>query len=244
MAISFQTIYCRSSEARSLDSAVSIASDQSRHKIFLIDDHAMFREGLKQLIDREPDLMVCGDVAEAEKALKSIEKLRPDLAIIDLSLSGGTGLELLKSLKTEHRDLPVLVVSMHEESIYAERVLRAGARGYVMKHEPTTTVKLAIRKVIGGDVHLSEKMMASLLNKSMRGVQQERSSSFMEKFSDRELQVFQMLGQGKMTRHIAIELGLRHVTVNTFRQRMIKKLDLKHSFELVLLANKWTHEGN
>jgi DNA-binding NarL/FixJ family response regulator len=244
MAVDFQNIFCHSSKAHSLGSAVSIASDQSRRKVFLIDDHAMFREGLKQLIDHEPDLMVCGDVAEAEKALKGIVELRPDLAITDLSLAGHTGLELLKTLKAKHRNLPVLVVSMHEESIYAERVLRAGASGYVMKHEPAKTLKLAIRKVIGGDVHLSEKMMASLLNKSMRGVQQEQSSSFMENFSNRELQVFQMLGQGKITRHIAKELGLRHVTVNTFRQRMIKKLHLKHSYELVLLANKWTHEGN
>jgi DNA-binding NarL/FixJ family response regulator len=215
-----------------------------KRRIFLIDDHTMFREGLKQLIDREPDLTVCGDVAEVEKALKNIEELRPDLAITDLSLAGHTGLELLKTLKAEHRDLPVLVVSMHEESIYAERVLRAGASGYVMKHEPAKTLKLAIRKVIGGDVHLSEKMLASLLNKSLRGVQPEPSSSPTAKFSDRELQVFQMLGQGKMTRQIAKELGLRHVTVNTFRQRMMKKLNLKHSFELVLLANKLTHEGN
>jgi DNA-binding NarL/FixJ family response regulator len=244
MAVDFQNIFRHSSEARPLGSAVPTKPDPARRRIFLIDDHAMFREGLKQLIDREPDLMVCGDVAETEKALKSIEELKPDLAITDLSLSGGTGLELLKSLKAEHRDLPVLVVSMHDESVYAERALRAGASGYVMKHEPAKTVKLAIRKVIGGDVHLSEKMMDSLLNKSMRGVRQESSSSFTEKFSDRELQVFQMLGQGKMTRHIAKELGLRHVTVNTFRHRMIKKLDLKHSFELVLLANKWTHEGN
>ena len=215
-----------------------------KRRIFLIDDHTMFREGLKQLIDREPDLMVCGDVAEAEKALKTIEELRPDLAITDLSLSGRTGIHLVKSMKAQHPNLPVLVVSMHEESIYAERVLRAGANGYVMKHEPAKTLKLAIRKVIGGDVHLSEKMLASLLNKSLRGVQQEPSSSPAEKLSERELQVFQMLGQGKMTRHIAKELGLRHVTVYTFRQRMMKKLNLKHSFELVLLANKWTHEGN
>lgn len=215
-----------------------------KSRIFLLDDHAMFREGLRQLIDREPDLTVCGDVAGTEEALRSIEELKPDLTIVDLSLSGSTGMELVKSLKTRHSYLPVLVVSMHEESLYAERALRAGADGYVMKQEPVKTVKAAIRKVLSGDIHLSEKMMASLLGKFMRGRQPEPSSSPMEKLSDRELEVFRMLGQGKTTRLIAKELGLGCVTINTFRYRIMKKLDLKNSLELVLQANRWAHEGN
>ena len=215
-----------------------------KSRIFLVDDHAMFREGMRMLIDREPDLKVCGEAAESGEALNSMEKLKPDLAIADFSLSGTTGMELVKSLKAKHRDLPVLVVSMHEESLYAERALRAGANGYVMKHERAKTMKEAIRKVLGGGIYLSEKMMTSLLDRFMHGRQPEPPSSPMEKLSDRELQVFQMLGEGKMTRHIAQELGLRTVTINTFRHRMMKKFGLKNSFELVLLANKWVREGN
>ncbi len=203
----------------------------------------MFREGLRQLIDREPDLTVCGDAAGADEALRSIGELKPDLAIVDLSLSGSTGIELIKALKNKHGDLPILVVSMHEESLYAERALHAGANGYVMKQEPAKTVKAAIRKVLGGDIHLSEKMATSMLGKLMRGGQAEPPASPIEKLSDRELEVFRMLGQGKMTRHIAEELGLTIATINSFRNRIKEKLDLKNSAELVLHAIQWTREG-
>ena len=192
--------------------AVAAASSgpAAKNRIFIVDDHTMFREGLRQLIDREPDLTVCGDAAGADEALRSIGELKPDLAIVDLSLSGSTGIELIKALKNKHGDLPVLVVSMHEESLYAERALHAGANGYVMKQEPAKTVKAAIRKVLGGDIHLSEKMATSMLGKLMRGGQAEPPASPIEKLSDRELEVFRMLGQGKMTRHIAEELGPDH----------------------------------
>lgn len=167
-----------------------------KSRIFLIDDHAMFRDGLKQLIDREPDLTVCGDVANGEEALRNIKDLKPGLVIADLSLSGCSGLEVVKSITTKYRDLPVLVISMHEESLYAERVLQAGASGYVMKQEPAKTVKIAIRKVLAGNIHLSEKMTTIMLNKLMHGLQPKPSTSPMEKLSNRERQVFQMLGHG------------------------------------------------
>jgi DNA-binding NarL/FixJ family response regulator len=215
----------------------------AKSRIFIVDDHTMFREGLRQLIEREPDLTVCGDAAGAEEALRSIEELKPDLAIVDLSLSGSTGIELIKTLKNKYTDLPVLVVSMHEESLYAERALHAGANGYVMKHEPAKTVKVAIRKVLGGDLHLSEKMASSLLGKLMRGGQAEPPVSPIEKLSDRELEVFRMLGQGKMTRQIAGELNLTIATINSFRNRIKEKLGLKNSAELVLHAIQWTREG-
>jgi DNA-binding NarL/FixJ family response regulator len=214
-----------------------------KSRIFIVDDHTMFREGLRQLIEREPDLTVCGDVAGAEEALASIGELKPDLAIVDLSLSGGTGIDLIKTLKNKYADLPVLVVSMHEESLYAERALHAGANGYVMKQEPAKTVKAAIRKVLGGDIHLSEKMATSLLGKLMRGGQAEPPGSPIEKLSDRELEVFRMLGQGKMTRQIAEELNLTIATINSFRNRIKEKLGLKNSAELVLHAIQWTREG-
>ena len=232
------------SAAKSLSSGqIRPSTVASRSRIFIVDDHTMFREGLRQLIDREPDLTVCGDAAGAEEALSSIEELKPDLVVVDLSLSGTTGIDLIKALKSRHSDLPVLVVSMHEESLYAERALHAGASGYVMKQEPAKTVKTAIRKVLGGDIHLSEKMATTLLGKLMRGGQAERPVSPIEKLSDRELEVFRMLGQGKPTRQIAEDLELTIATINSFRNRIKEKLDLKNSAELVLHAIQWTREG-
>ena len=215
-----------------------------KSRIFIVDDHAMFREGIRQLIDREPDLTVCGDAAGAEDASRGIAELKPDLVIIDLSLSGTTGLDLIKALKKEYDDLPVLVVSMHEESLYAQRALHAGASGYVMKQEPAKTVKAAIRKVLGGDIHLSEKMTTSMLGKVLRQGQTAESISPMEKLSDRELEVFRMLGEGKTSRQIAEELDLTIATINSFRNRIKEKLDYRNSAEMVLHAIQWAREGS
>ena len=219
------------------------ASGVIKSRIYIVDDHTMFREGLRQLIDREPDLSVCGDAAGADEALRNIDESKPDLAIVDLSLSGSTGIDLIKTLKNRHPDMPVLVVSMHEESLYAERALHAGATGYVMKQEPAKTVKVAIRKVLAGDMHLSEKMTASLLGRFMSGGQAAAPISPIEKLSDRELEVYRMLGQGKMTRQIAAELNLTIATINSFRNRIKEKLGLKNSAELVMHAIQWTREG-
>jgi len=229
--------------ANSTDSSQPAVPTAAKSRIFIVDDHTMFREGLRQLIDREPDMTVCGDAAGAEEALEKIEDSKPDLAIVDLSLSGSTGIDLIKTLKIKYADLPVLVVSMHEESVYAERALHAGATGYVMKQEPAKTVKVAIRKVLGGDMHLSEKMTASLLGKFMSGGQTVLPVSPIDKLSDRELEVFRMLGQGKMTRQIAAELNLTIATINSFRNRIKEKLNLKNSAELVMQAIQWTRKG-
>ena len=216
----------------------------AKSRIYIVDDHTMFREGMKHLIEREPDLTVCGDAAGVEEALKSIPELKPDLVIVDLSLSGSPGLDLIKTLKTQYSGLPVLVVSMHEESLYAERALYAGASGYVMKQEPAKTVKVAIRKVLGGDMHLSEKMTTALLGKAMRRGAAAAPVSPMEKLSDRELEVYRMLGQGKMTRQIAEELNLTIATINSFRNRIKEKLEFKNSAEMVLNAIQWSREGS
>ena len=215
----------------------------AKSRVFIVDDHTMFREGMRQLIDREPDLTVCGDVADAIEALKEIRELKPDLVIVDISLSGATGIDLIKNIKAEFEDLPVLVVSMHEESLYAERALHAGAMGYVMKQEPAKTVKVAIRKVLGGDLHLSDKMSAVMLSKLMRGGRAEQPVSAIETLSDRELEVFRMLGEGKVTRQIAEELNLTIATINSFRNRIKEKLNLKNSTELILHAVQWVREG-
>ncbi len=214
-----------------------------KSQVFIVDDHTMFREGLRQLIDREPDLAVCGDVADAAEAMIQIRQKKPDLVIADISLSGATGIDLIKNIKAEFEDLPVLVVSMHEESLYAERALRAGAMGYVMKQEPAKTVKVAIRKVLGGVIHLSDKMSAAMLGKFMRSGRTDRPVSSIEQLSDRELEVFRMLGEGKATRQIAEELGLSIATINSFRNRIKEKLDLKNATELILHAAQWVREG-
>jgi DNA-binding NarL/FixJ family response regulator len=227
---------------RAPDATPPVADAKSR--VFIVDDHTMFREGMKQLIDREADLTVCGDAASGDEALGSIPGLKPDLVIVDLSLSGSTGLDLIKTLRSLYPALPVLVVSMHEETLYAERALHAGASGYVMKQEPAKTVKLAIRKVLAGDLHLSEKMTMAVLGKAVRRGQSGAPESPMEKLSDRELEVFRLLGEGKMTRQIAEELNVSIATINSFRNRIKEKLEFKNSAEMILHAIQWTREGS
>ena len=217
------------------------ATATKKSRIFLVDDHAMFREGLRQLIEREPDMTVCGDAANASSALEGIPPARPDLVIVDISLGGTSGIDLIKAIKREYGDLPVLVVSMHDESLYAERALRAGAMGFVMKHEPSKTVKAAIRKVLGGDLHLSEKMASAMVGKFMRGNTAPPASPF-EALSDRELEVFRMLGQGKAVRVIAEEMSVTVPTINSFRNRIKDKLNLKTSTEVMLQAIQWVQD--
>lgn len=215
-----------------------------KNRIFIVDDHAMFREGLRQLIEREADFEVCGDVASAGEALTAIPTVNPDIVIVDISLAGTTGLDLIKVIREKHEDLPVLVVSMHEESLYAERALRAGAMGYVMKQEPGKTVKAAIRKVLAGNMHLSETMSTTILAKYMRGDQTSPPETPIQTLSDRELEVFRMLGQGKGARQIAEELQLSIPTVNSFRNRIKEKLSLKSSTEVMLHAIQWLRESS
>jgi len=210
----------------------------TRSRIFLVDDHEMFREGLRQLIERENDMTVCGDAADATAALEAIEPARPDLVIVDISLAGTSGIELIKTIKARYEDLPVLVVSMHEESLYAERALRAGAMGYVMKHEPSKTVKTAIRKVLGGNLYLSEKMAGSMVTKLIRGGGSQPASP-LESLSERELEFFRMLGQGKSIREIAEQMNVTVPTVNSFRHRVREKLNLKSSTDVMLQAIQW-----
>jgi DNA-binding NarL/FixJ family response regulator len=212
-----------------------------KNRILIVDDHPLFREGLQQLIDRDPELAVCGEAATMVEALQVIPKLKPDLVLVDISLGGASGIELIKAIKNDFEDLPVLVVSMHDESLYAERAMRAGAMGYVMKHEPSKTVKAAIHKVLQGEIYLSERMSSSVISKFMRG-QPDRVASPVETLSDRELEVFRMLGQGKGTRQISRDLNVTVATVNSFRNRIKEKLGLKTSTEVMLHAIQWCRE--
>lgn len=233
-----------SEEPNKLDIASAVSppnGPSAQSRIFIVDDHTMFREGLRQLIEREPELTVCGDAASAVEALQSIRQTRPDLVIVDISLGGTSGIDLIKSIRSDYADLPVLVVSMHDESLYAERALRAGAMGYVMKHEPAKTMKAAIRKVLGGDMHLSEKMASSVISRFLRGTP-DRPPSPIETLSDRELEVFRMLGHGKGTRQIAEEMSVTIPTINSFRNRIKEKLQLKTSTEVMLHAIQWVQQ--
>jgi DNA-binding NarL/FixJ family response regulator len=214
-------------------------SEKSR--ILIVDDHPLFREGMQQMIDRNASLKVCGEAATPAAAMKAVAELEPDLVLVDISLEGGDGIDLIKNLKEKHENLPILVISMHNESLYAERALRAGALGYIMKNEAARTVKAAILKVLGGDIFLSEKMSASVLARMMHG-KNETLISPVEQLSDRELQVFQMLGEGKTSRQIAEELDLTIPTIHSFRTRIKEKLQCQNATELVLRANQWVFE--
>ena len=214
-------------------------SEKSR--VLIVDDHPLFREGMRQMIDRSPPLKVCGEAANPADAMKAVADLEPDLVLVDISLDGGDGIDLIQSLKAKYEDLPILVISMHNESLYAERALRAGALGYVMKNEPARTVKAAIFKVLGGDIFVSDKMSAALLSRSLHG-KNEAPLSPVEQLSNRELQVFQMLGEGKPSRQIAEELDLTIPTIHSFRTRIKEKLRFQNATELVLRANQWVRE--
>ena len=218
--------------------AFSIAE---KKRIFIVDNHAVFRDRLRQLIDREADLVVCGEAMDADQALEGISKSEPDFVIMDISLSGKSGIDFIKTIKERYKDLPVLVFSMHKESLYAERTLRAGAMGYVMKQEPPKTIKVAIRKVLAGDMHLSEKMASSVISKFIRGTNKLPPSP-LDKLSDRELEVFRLLGLGKKVRRIAEEMSVTIPTINTFRNRIKEKLQLNSSTEVTLHAIHWSRE--
>jgi DNA-binding NarL/FixJ family response regulator len=226
----------RAGETPAGHAAAPAAAEPSR--VFIVDDHTMFREGLRQLIEYEPGMTVCGGAPDAEKAMEGIRQTKPDVVIVDITLADSSGLDLVKTIKSEYEDLPVLVVSMHEESLYAERALRAGAMGYVMKNEPAKTVTAAIHSVLSGEMYLSRKMSSSVISKFMRG-QPEEPMSPLEILSDRELEVFRMIGQGKGTRQIAQDLDVSIPTVQSFRNRIKEKLHLKSAPELALHAIHW-----
>ncbi len=210
----------------------------SRVKILLVDDHPIVRQGLAELIEQEEDLVICGEAQSGFEALQAIAAAKPDLAIVDISLQGTNGLELIKQIKAGHSDVPVLVLSMHDETLYAERALRAGARGYVMKEEATARLITAIRRVLSGEIYLSERMSARLLSRFVDGAPQIGGSP-MERLSDRELEVFELIGRGLGTRRIAEELHLSVKTIESHREHIKEKLKLDSSQELMRHAMQW-----
>ncbi len=211
------------------------AASTKKHKIMLVDDHPVMREGLLQLINHEADLSICGQYEDAASAFAAIPTLRPDLILIDLSLRGSSGLELVKNSRATYPKVRLLVLSMYDESLYAERVLRAGAAGYIMKEEAAENVLGAIRLVLSGGVYLSEKMGARLMRQWVGGGPSQGGSA-LGRLSDRELEVFGMIGQGKGTRQIATHLGLSIKTIESHRAHIREKLNLKDANELVHVA--------
>jgi DNA-binding NarL/FixJ family response regulator len=208
-------------------------------QIFIVDDHPMMRQGLVQLIGAETDLAVCGEAENAESALDAINYLKPDLVLADISLPGKNGLELIKDFQALQPGLPVLVISMHDESLYAGRVLRAGGRGYIMKQEGGKKLMLAIRQVLDGKIYVSEKMSADILE-TFSGNRAGSESSPVEKLTDREFEVFQFIAQGKGTRDIAQKLHLSVKTVEVHRANIKAKLKLKSASELIRFAVRWS----
>jgi DNA-binding NarL/FixJ family response regulator len=207
-------------------------------KVFVVDDHPIVRQGLAQLINREPDLTVCGEAQEAASALHSISIEKPDILIVDISLVGPDGLELVKNIRLRYPSLPVLILSMHDESIYAERALRAGANGYIMKHEAAERVLGAVRQVLNHEVYVSERVASRLLHHYINGSPTAGQSPLAD-LSDRELEVFRLIGEGHSTRAIAEELHLSIKTVESYQAHIKEKLSLKNGRELVQHAIQW-----
>jgi DNA-binding NarL/FixJ family response regulator len=213
----------------------------NRKKVVIVDDHPMFRERLAQLINHEPDLEVTGEVDTAKDAIQLIRNTSPDLAIIDITLKGSSGLELIKSIKALSIGVPMLVLSMHEESLYAERTLRAGATGYITKHQAADEVLSAIRRVLAGEVYLSEKMTSGFL-KSLTSTGIKGISRAIDRLTDRELEVLDLIGRGQTTRQIADELQLGVATVDTYRARIKEKMNFRNAAELQHFAIRWVRE--
>jgi DNA-binding NarL/FixJ family response regulator len=208
-----------------------------RMRVLIVDDHPMTRAGLAHLINHQPDLIVCGEAENAGQALAALEVNLPDLVLLDITLPGKSGLEVIKDVKAICPGLPVLVVSMHDESLYADRVLRAGARGYITKHEGGEKLMRAIRQVLSGKVYVSETMSAHIFDVFSGGPTRHRSS--IEHLSDREFEVFELIGQGLAARQIAARLHLSSKTVDAHRANIKEKLKIKTSAELISFAARW-----
>jgi DNA-binding NarL/FixJ family response regulator len=214
----------------------------NKKRIFLADDHPLVREWLTNLIQQQPDLTVSGETESAPSALSAVAAAQPDLVIADINLKNSSGIELIKDLKALHPDIPVLVLSMHDESLYAERVFRAGARGYVNKRETAQKVVEAIRRVLGGKLYVSEKAGEVLAGETIRG--RTLNHSAIESLSDRELEVFDKLGQGIGTQQIADDFRVSIKTIQTYCARIKEKFNLNNATELLREAVRWHDSKN
>src|SRR5580698_7330932 len=209
-----------------------------KSRILVVDDHPIVRQGLALLINQEADLLVCGEAEEAMGAMHVLASSKPDILIVDISLSGPDGLDLLKNIRNLYPTLPVLILSMHDESIYAERALRAGANGYIMKQEATEKVLVAVRRILNGEIYVSDRIANRLLKHYITGSGALRNSTIAD-LSDRELEVFRLIGEGHGTRQIAEELHVSVKTVESYQAHIKEKLSLRSARELMQHAIQW-----
>ncbi len=224
-----------------MNSLMSPNTEVKKSRVLLVEDHPMFRERLSHLINKDLEMTVCGEADNIQTAMALSQESEPDIAIVDITLRGSSGLELLKDFKAQGMKIPVLVLSMHDETLYAERALRAGAKGYITKNEASSEVMVAIRKVLQGEIYLSSRMTSRLIERMADSGRVEQGSE-MEMLTDRELEVFQLVGHGKNTREIAAQLHLGESTVDTYRARIKEKLRLKNVAELYHRATEWVKE--
>ena len=216
---------------------------QKRARVLIVDDHPAVREALALRIGRQSDLEVCGEAADTSEALRLVAETRPDVAVVDISLKAGNGIDLIKRIKDRNDHVRILVWSMHSESLYAERALRAGALGYINKEQATDRIVEAIRRVLEGRVYLSEAMTERLLQRAVGGAREEVARSPLDVLADRELEVLRLIGEGVKTAEIAERLHLSVKTVETYRDRIRQKLDLSDGTELAHYATQWVLEN-
>jgi DNA-binding NarL/FixJ family response regulator len=212
-------------------------------RILIVDDHVIVRQGIAQLVNREPDLDVCEEAGDADSAIAVLREQPVDLAIVDISLPGTSGIELVKLMRDAHPNLPVLVMSMHDEALYSDRAFRAGAKGYVMKQEATEKLLAAIRKILNGGVYVSDRMQTGMVQRFLNsGV--DETVSFIDNLTDREFEILRMIGQGLTVAEIAEKLGRSAKTVEAHRANLREKLGLKRAAELARFATQWVERGN
>jgi DNA-binding NarL/FixJ family response regulator len=226
-----------------LEASGSMAVGSMTTRILIVDDHPLLRQGLIGLISTQPDFEVCGEANGVAEARQLVETTQPDVAIIDLSLKDGNGIELIKDLKDRFPDLKSLVVSMHDELLFAERALRAGAVGYVSKQEAIRTIVQAVRTVLSGKLYLSQVMTERMVQMAV-GSKANAARSPLERLTDREIEIFEMIGQGLTSRQIARQLELSPKTVETHREHIKEKLELKNATELTKHAVQWVLESH
>jgi DNA-binding NarL/FixJ family response regulator len=218
----------------------AVRSPSEKFRVVLVEDHPMFREQLTHLINKEPDMCVSGEADNIRDAFMLLQSISADIVIVDLTLKGPSGLELLKDLKARQISVPVLVLSMHDELLYAERVLRAGARGYITKNQTSNEVMTAIRKVLEGEVYLGSRIASRVLESFSAGPKTDSGVSLL---TDRELEVFELIGRGRTTREISNSLCLGISTVDTYRARIKSKLHLENTSQLSHEAIRWVSAG-
>jgi DNA-binding NarL/FixJ family response regulator len=214
-------------------------SPSDKNRIVIVEDHRMFREQLVHLINKAPNLVIVGEADNIRDGFALIQETQPNIAIVDITLKGSSGIELLKDLRAHGSEVPVLILSMHDESLYAERALRAGARGYVTKHEASESVMTAIREVLNGEVYLNPRFMSKMMSKIVSGGV---TGHPVDRLADRELEVFELIGRGLTTREIGAKLGLGVTTVDTYRSRIKEKLNLENAARLRSEASRWVQQ--